>query len=83
MSAEVGTPPDGGGGGGAEEHLKGDGTLDMRYTSSKETVAEMGGGDISEMNEGSYTFDVFECFWKPKGFFLLRYGCNGPWWSWW
>ncbi len=53
MSTEVGTSSDGGGGGG-EEHLKGDGTLDMRYNSSKETVAEMGGGeDISAMSEGS------------------------------
>jgi hypothetical protein len=51
MSTEVGTSSDGGGG---EEHLKGDGTLDMRYNSSKETVAEMGGGeDISAMSEGS------------------------------
>jgi hypothetical protein len=50
MSAEVGTSSSGAGG---EEHLKGDGTLDMRYNSSRETVAEMeGGGDTSGMSEG-------------------------------
>jgi hypothetical protein len=49
MSAEIETSS----GGGGEEHLKGDGTLDMRYNTSKETVAEMGGGeDISGMSEG-------------------------------
>jgi hypothetical protein len=42
------------GGEGGEEHLKNDGTLDMRYSSSKEAVAEMGADEgTTEISEGS------------------------------
>ncbi len=76
MSAEVETSS---GGEEGEEHLKGDGTLDMRYNSSRETVAEMEGGeDISAMSEGLYTFDFFLHFSENRRTSLFpRYGWNG------
>jgi hypothetical protein len=68
MSAEVETFS---GGEEGEEHLKGDGTLDMRYNFSKETVAEMAGEEgISGMSESSYTFEFFAFLRKPKDFLI-------------
>ncbi len=38
-----------------------------------------GGGDVSGMSEGLYTFDVFFAFLrKLKRFLFSRYGFNGP-----